>query len=266
MTALQRRLAARPMAAHRRLLAALLAGLAMLAGIAAVRPAAPPTVTVLVAARDLAAGAALRLADLRSAALPSAAVPAGALRPGAAVLGRLVAGPVRRGEPLTDVRVLGPALLTAVSGGPDVVAVPVRFADAGAVSLLRPGDRIDVLGSPPGTPGAAGTAAGAAGVGDPAAGAAGVGDPAAGAAGVGDPAAGAAGAAATGPRARVVAAGVAVLVVAGPDPGTPGGAFGEGALVVVACSPAVARDLAGAAATERLSPALRAPLPGGGPP
>jgi Flp pilus assembly protein CpaB len=256
MTALQRRLAARPMAAHRRLLAALLAGLAMLAGIAAVRPAAPPTVTVLVAARDLAAGAALRLADLRSAALPSAAVPAGALRPGAAVLGRLVAGPVRRGEPLTDVRVLGPALLTAVSGGPDVVAVPVRFADAGAVSLLRPGDRIDVLGSPPGTPGAAGTAAGAAGVGDPAAGAA----------GVGDPAAGAAGAAATGPRARVVAAGVAVLVVAGPDPGTPGGAFGEGALVVVACSPAVARDLAGAAATERLSPALRAPLPGGGPP
>jgi Flp pilus assembly protein CpaB len=231
MTSWQRRLAAHPLAAHRRVLAALLAGLAMLAGIVAVRPPAAATVTVLVAARDLAAGAPLTLADLRSAALPPGAVPEGALRPGAAVLGRLVAGPVRRGEPLTDVRVLGPALLAAVARGPDVVAVPVRFADAGAVALLRPGDRIDVLASPPAAPAVA--AAAGAGVAGPAG--------------------------AAGPEARVVAADVVVLVA--PEEAT---SLGDGALVMVACSTAVARALAGAAAAERLSPALRAPE--GGPP
>ncbi|MDQ1710714.1 MAG: pilus assembly protein CpaB [Frankiaceae bacterium] len=212
-------------AAHRRLVAGLLAGLAVLALLGAVRPAAPPSVTVLAAARDLAAGTPIALADLRSVALPVGAVPAGALRPGAAVLGRLVAGPVRRGEPLTDVRILGPPLLAAVGRGPDLVAVPVRFADAGAVTLLRPGDRIDVLASPvtsTETPAAA-------------------------------------------PTARVVAADIAVLVVAATDPtglgggGAAGVGVGDGTLVVVACSPAVARALAGAGAAERLSPALRSP-------
>jgi Flp pilus assembly protein CpaB len=252
MTSWQRRLAAHPLAAHRRLLAALLAGLAMLAGIAAVRPPAPATVTVLVAARDLAAGAALTLADLRSAALPPGAVPEGALRPGAAVLGRLVAGPVRRGEPLTDVRVLGPALLAAAARGPDVVAVPVRFADAGAVTLLRPGDRVDVLAAPPATSALAGMPVAPGMAGAPgAAGTPGVQGPS------GD--AGSPGASGAVPEARVVAAVVVVLVVAAADPAS----LGDGALVVVACSPAVARSLAGAAATERLSPALRAPPRGG---
>ncbi|MGH3388636.1 MAG: RcpC/CpaB family pilus assembly protein, partial [Actinomadura sp.] len=74
-------------------------------------------------------------------ALPAAAVPDGALRSGAP--GRVLAGPIRRGEPLTDARLLGAGLLDGY--GPGMVATPVRIADAGVARLLRPGDRVDVL-------------------------------------------------------------------------------------------------------------------------
>ena len=221
-------------AARRRVVAAFLAGLSVLTGLSAVRPAPPPSVVVLAAARDLAPGAALALDDLRSVALPAAAAPSGVLRPGAAVLGRVVAGPVRRGEPLTDVRLVGPSLLASVPGA---VAVPVRLADAGAAALLRPGDRIDVLAAPAPAPAAHAPPAPAA----PAVPAA----PAPAAPAV--PAAPAA-------TARVVAAGVLVLAVPAPD------ALGTaGTLVVVACPPDVARALA--ATAERLSPALLPPAP-----
>ncbi|HWL35024.1 MAG TPA: Flp pilus assembly protein CpaB [Frankiaceae bacterium] len=224
----------RVLARRRRLVASVLAGLAVLCALSVLRPPVPPTVSVLAAARDLAPGSALALSDLRSVALPPAAVPAGALRPGAAVLGRLVAGPVRSGEPLTDVRLVGPALLDSLA--PGSVAVPVRFADPGAVALLRPGDRIDVLAtaehpalSPPLPDAPPAAPQGAAG-------------------------------------AEVVAADVVVVTIPGaaPDPAAdpavapPAAALGgDGSLVVVACTPAVARALAAAAATGRLSPALR---------
>lgn len=234
----------RLLARRRRLVASVLAGLAVLCALSVLRPPVPATVLVLAAARDLAPGSALAVADLRSVALPPAAVPAGALRPGAAVLGRLVAGPVRSGEPLTDVRLVGPALLDALS--PGSVAVPVRFADPGAVALLRPGDRIDVLATaehpalsppPPGAPPD----------------------------GPAPPVAA--------PGAAVVATDVVVVTIPGAaiDPADPAAppppaAFGgDGSLVVVACTPAVARALAAAAASGRLSPALR-PAAQGRPP
>ena len=72
-------------------------------------------------------------------------VPAGVLRAGTQVIGRLLAAPVRQGEPLTDVRLLGPALLTALPD-PGLVAVPVRVADgSAAAALVHPGDIVDVL-------------------------------------------------------------------------------------------------------------------------
>ena len=132
---------------HRRLLAAGLAAAAVATGLGAVRPAPAPTTTVLVSARDLPGGAPLTAEDLRRAELPVAVVPQGALRPGEEPVGRLLTGPVRRGEPLTDVRVLGPGLLAALArtDGEPVVAATVRLDDDGAAALLRPGDRVDVL-------------------------------------------------------------------------------------------------------------------------
>lgn len=133
---------------HRRLLAACCAALASFGVVEALAPRPAPTVEVLAAARDLRAGAALTDDDLRAISLPAGIVPDGALLPGAAVLGRSVAGPVRRGEPLTDARLIGPSLLSGLSAGGDVVAVPVRLADADAVRLVRAGDRVDVLAAP----------------------------------------------------------------------------------------------------------------------
>src|SRR4051794_41930628 len=78
--------------------------------------------------------------------------PDGAVRDASAVVGRLLAAPVRRGEPLTDVRLAGAGLLGA--GDADLLAVPVRLADAASAALLPAGDHRDVLaaGTPPGAP------------------------------------------------------------------------------------------------------------------
>lgn len=129
----------------RRLLAALCAGVAVLAAVKAVAPPAQRTVLVWAAAHDLSGGRPLTAQDLRAVALPLASVPGGALRSGTQVVGRLLAAPVRAGEPLTDVRLLGPALLTALPE-PGLVAVPVRVADgSAAAALVHPGDVVDVL-------------------------------------------------------------------------------------------------------------------------
>lgn len=129
----------------RRLLAALCAGVAVLTAIKAVTPAAERTIVVWAAARDLAGGSPLGARDVRAVALPVASVPAGVLRAGTQIVGRLLAAPMRRGEPLTDVRLLGPSLLTALPE-PGLVAVPVRVADgSAAAALVHPGDVVDVL-------------------------------------------------------------------------------------------------------------------------
>jgi len=132
---------------HRRLVTALLAGIAVAAGLSAVAPPHVPTVRVWTATRDLTGASPLQAADVRLRPLRRIDVPAGALPAGAAVLGRLLAGPVRRGEPLTDVRLLGPSLLGAL-GRRGLVAIPVRVADGpAAAALLRTGDVVDVLGT-----------------------------------------------------------------------------------------------------------------------
>src|SRR5690606_19275027 len=69
--------------------------------------------------------------------------PAGAIAHADAALGRLLAGPVRAGEPLTDVRLVGASLVEG--WGDDLVAVPVRIADPGVVAIVAPGDRVDLL-------------------------------------------------------------------------------------------------------------------------
>ncbi|HVF19784.1 MAG TPA: Flp pilus assembly protein CpaB [Mycobacteriales bacterium] len=135
----------RAVGTHRRLLAAGCAALAVASAVDAVAPRPAPVVRVLAAARDLAAGTELTAQDLTAVDLPASVVPDGVLLPGAAVLGRAVGGPVRRGEPLTDARLLGASLLAGLGGDGDVVAVPVRLADPDSVRLVRAGDRVDVL-------------------------------------------------------------------------------------------------------------------------
>jgi Flp pilus assembly protein CpaB len=134
----------------RRWLAAglLLAGALLFAHPGSARGA--PTTPTVVAAHDLPSGAALRALDVRLADLPDSARPAGALSTLDGVDGHLLAGAVRAGEPLTDVRL---ATTIPGSGDPTAATVPVRLADAGVAELLEPGRRVDVVAAPePGVP------------------------------------------------------------------------------------------------------------------
>lgn len=133
---------ARAVAWRRRLLAAGLAAAAVALAIEAASPAPPETRDVVVAARDLTGGTALAADHLTTRAVPPGAVPEGHVTADA-VLGEVLAGPVRAGEMLTDVRLVGESMLAG--WGEELVAAPVRIADAAAAELLRPGDRIDVL-------------------------------------------------------------------------------------------------------------------------
>lgn len=132
--------------ARRRMLAAMCAGLAVLAVGRTVHAPGPTTQPVVVAAVDLAGGSALSAQDMRVVELAASEAPDGSVTTPAEVVGRTLAAPVRAGEPLTDVRTLGPGL---VEHYPGTVAIPVRVADAGAVGLLRVGDDVEVLAADP---------------------------------------------------------------------------------------------------------------------
>jgi pilus assembly protein CpaB len=140
---LLRRLAAQP----RRFAAAVCLGLAVLCALHVVRPRPPATRAVWVVAHDIAGGAPLAARDVKAERLPLPAVPQGALAARTRIVGRLVAAPMREGEPLTDVRLLEPSLLAALPE-PGLVAVPIRLADGpAAAALTHAGDLVDVLGT-----------------------------------------------------------------------------------------------------------------------
>ncbi len=94
------------------------------------------------ASRELAAGTVLGAGDVAARAWPIRLVPDGTLTPADDPAGRLLAGAIRAGEAVTDVRLLGPGLVQALE--PGLRAVPVRLTDAGVGALLRTGDRIDL--------------------------------------------------------------------------------------------------------------------------
>ncbi|AFC42193.1 SAF domain-containing protein [Mycobacterium intracellulare] len=132
-------------------------GLVVLAGIATLRsnPAGDYT-QVVVADHDLRPGNALTAADVRIEKRLASTVPDGARADVGAVVGSTLAGPARRGEVLTDVRLLGNRLAEAAIGskaGPGARIVPLHLADGALIDLVRAGDVVDVLAAPAtGTP------------------------------------------------------------------------------------------------------------------
>jgi len=128
---------------RRRLLAALCALVAVWAGLRATAAPAEPLVTVTVAAHDLGAGTVLAPGDLTTVGFAPGSVPAGHIRD---PVGRQLAGPVRRGEPITDTALVGASL---VRDRPDLVALPVRLPDTAMAELLRVGDEVDLVSADP---------------------------------------------------------------------------------------------------------------------
>jgi Flp pilus assembly protein CpaB len=141
--ATRRRVVRRVVLARRRSIAALLAGAAVVTAVHELRPPPADVVAVLTAARDLPAGTTLERGDLASVDYTAGTAPEGLA---ADAVGRVLASPVRAGEPLTDVRLVGAPLAAAY---PDAVAMPVRLPDAGMAALLRVGDRIDLVAADP---------------------------------------------------------------------------------------------------------------------
>ncbi|MGY2700426.1 SAF domain-containing protein [Nocardioides sp. HB32] len=133
----------RAVLARRRLLAALLTAVAVATGLHAATATPPPEVRVVVAARDLPSGTVLGDDDLRTVGFRPGSVPAGVA---AAPAGRTLAAPLRAGEPVTDVRLVGPSL---TEGYPGLAAVPVRLPDAAMADLLAVGDRVDLVSADP---------------------------------------------------------------------------------------------------------------------
>ena len=219
---------------RRALITGVLAAAAVAAALDVLAPDPPPIVRVVAAARDLAGGAIVQPSDVRLAGLPPAAVPEGALTDRDGVTGRVLAGPVRRGEPLTDIRFVGSPLLAGFGEG--MVAAPVRLADPGIVAVLHSGDLVDILAArPPATADVADSPMSAMALAD-------------------------------GGSATVVAAGVHVITVL-TSSADPGGLLGAGAgsadsmdgtLVLIAATPQTAQRLAEASVMSSLSIVLRA--------
>ncbi len=133
--------------AARRILAAALVGLAV---VSAYRTDPSRTeVPVVVTATDLAPGTSLTAADVTLTRVDSSLLADGTLRSVDDAVGRTVAGPVRSGEALTDVRLLGPRLASATLPSGDARIVPIRLADPELAQLLRAGDVVDVVRAAP---------------------------------------------------------------------------------------------------------------------
>lgn len=121
------------------------AGLVVLAGVAALRPNPDgERAQVVVAARDLSPGAALTTDDLRLEKRLAPTIPDGSQSDIDTIVGSTLAGPTRRGEVLTDVRLLGRRLAESAAG-PDARLVPVHPVDIALADLVRPGDLVDIV-------------------------------------------------------------------------------------------------------------------------
>lgn len=123
--------------------------LVVLAGVAALR--SDPNgehIDVVVAGHDIAPGTALTADDVSLESRSAHTVPDGVTTDVTTVLGTTLAGPARRGEMLTDVRLLGPRL-TDAAAGPDARIVGVHPADAALIDLVHPGDVVDVVAAAP---------------------------------------------------------------------------------------------------------------------
>ena len=124
---------------HRRLVAAFLAALTVLASIAAVK-GTRPSIEVLVASHALGAGTVLTDADteLRAVSTPLAL---GASNNASDLIGRTLLINVEPGQPMYQSFALD---RTSIPKG--LAAVPLRTADPAVANIVRSGERVDVIG------------------------------------------------------------------------------------------------------------------------
>ncbi len=102
--------------------------------------------SVVVASSAIDAGAAIRTSKLRTESWPAAIVPSDWPSEPAQLDGRISAGTIAIGEPITPSRLLAARKSSLAQG---LVLAPIRIADAATVALVNSGDVIDVIASWP---------------------------------------------------------------------------------------------------------------------
>ena len=105
-------------------------------------PESPP---LIVAATDLRPGTVLTADHLTARPTPARFAPDGAVTTAAQAIGKRLTGPMRRGEVITDTRLLISALPESLTGKAGARLVPVRPADESVANLVQQGDVVDVL-------------------------------------------------------------------------------------------------------------------------
>ncbi len=131
--------------AHRRVLAAICTAVAVLLLVTAIDDDGD-THPAVVLAHDLDAGTTVSADDVDEVDL--AQVPQGALTDVSDVVGRVLTGPARDGEVVTDRRVVDARDLSGYAIEDPALAT-VRVADPAALVALRLGDRVDVIAVDP---------------------------------------------------------------------------------------------------------------------
>ncbi len=127
---------------HRRKLAAVCAAGAVLAGLSAIAPPAPPTAWVVVTSRQLAGGTRLAEGDLQRVQRPIQALPEDAVAETETLVGRVLVGPLPANTMLSGLSVVSSRLAGTTPG---LMIVPVRLGESDLRALLQPGDRIDLI-------------------------------------------------------------------------------------------------------------------------
>lgn len=108
-----------------------------------------PGARTVVTTGDLPSGHVLSRADLTLEAIPERVVPDGAQQELSSLEGRTLGSPVRAGEPVTDVRLVSPALTRLTTGDSDHTAVAIHLAEPAIANLLHPGRRVDLVTTDP---------------------------------------------------------------------------------------------------------------------
>ncbi|MGY2873615.1 pilus assembly protein CpaB [Marmoricola sp. URHA0025 HA25] len=131
---------------HRRVLGGSLAALAVWLVFQSASTPPPATEPVWTAAHDLPSGTVLSRGDLARTGFAPGSVPVAAVRSVGAVIGRTLATPLGRGEPITAGHLTG---TEGLAGYPGRSAVAVRIPDTDVAALLTPGQRVALVASDP---------------------------------------------------------------------------------------------------------------------
>lgn len=110
--------------------------------IAPARESRAPTAVAVVATRTVPAGRVVQTQDLSRVQRPAADLPAGVVTDPSEVAGGVATIAIRAGEVITPGRVADAGMLQGLPDG--LLAVPVRVRDAAWLTIVRPGDRVDL--------------------------------------------------------------------------------------------------------------------------